>query len=74
MSVNFHIDYDRLEQAANHTNDLVDEDDPFSDLGGACQEQPLDDDTLDEVNLEVSKHVIDESDLFLLDYVIIIKR
>jgi hypothetical protein len=34
----------------------------------------FDDDTLDEVNLEVSKHVIDESDLFLLDYVIIIKR
>ena len=34
----------------------------------------FDDDTLDEVNLEVSKHVIDESDHLFLEYVIIIKK
>lgn len=33
----------------------------------------FDDDTLDEVNLEVSKHVIDESDNFFLEYVYIVK-
>ena len=32
----------------------------------------FDDDTLDEINEEVSKHVIDESNLFFLDYVDII--
>lgn len=32
----------------------------------------FDDDTLDELNEEVSKHVIDESNLFFLDYVDII--